>query len=327
MRIAYIGHGYHEKTKSTQFMLDYLRTGSMQLDVYADYSQVGGGDLDVDSVIANDYDLYVVFQMERVAEWFAQKIPERLIFIPMYDGAQYYNEVFWQSFRHSRVLNFSRTLHGLVQSYDVPSLCVQYYHDPFKSPRPDFRSLRGFLWQRRQDIGWSLVKKLIGATTFSSFTLHCALDPGAGDPDIPDLEDTRVHNIALSSWYEERAEFERVIAKSNIYFAPRLSEGIGMSFLEALCRGQCVVAPNAPTMSEYITHGVNGLLYDPNDPRPLDFRRASQIGHGARRRAERGFTKWRKDQHELFPDFFFRGREAAYDMLRHQTWRLGRQKG
>ncbi|MBN1440312.1 MAG: glycosyltransferase [Anaerolineales bacterium] len=38
------------------------------------------------------------------------------------------------------------------------------------------------------------------------------------------------------------------------------SEGVGLTFLEALGRGCAVFAYDAPTMSEYIAHGENGFL-------------------------------------------------------------------
>jgi hypothetical protein len=65
-----------------------------------------------------------------------------------------------------------------------------------------------------------------------------------------------------------------------------------MSFLEAMAMGLCVVAPRAPTMSEYIEDGVNGLLYDPERPEALDFSRASALGAAARLSCEVGRATW-----------------------------------
>lgn len=65
-----------------------------------------------------------------------------------------------------------------------------------------------------------------------------------------------------------------------------------MSFLEAMAMGLCVVAPNAPTMNEYIRDGVNGLLYDPGNPQPIDFSRARELGEVARTSCEEGRREW-----------------------------------
>ncbi len=85
-----------------------------------------------------------------------------------------------------------------------------------------------------------------------------------------------------------------MLSKSNVYFAPGLYEGIGLSFLEAMAMGMCVVAPNTATMNEYIIHGVNGLLYNPQDPFPLDFSHADRFGARARKSVENGYKRWVK---------------------------------
>jgi hypothetical protein len=206
-------------------------------------------------------------------------------------------------------------------------LKVQYFPDPSIYARVEFSDLHGFFWQRQREVPWSLIKRLAAGTKFASFTLHLAPDPGCGEPFIPDPEDMRAFNITLSHWYEDRAEFDELMANCNIYFASRQYEGIGMSFLEAMARGQCVIAPDTPTMSEYMTHGISGMLYDANDPCTLDLSDAAEIGAAARRNVARGFAHWQKDQDELLPEFFFGGRENAYALLKRISRRaaLNRQ--
>ena len=65
-----------------------------------------------------------------------------------------------------------------------------------------------------------------------------------------------------------------------------------MSFIEAMSMGLCVVAPRAPTMSEYIEDGVTGLLYDPENVKALDFSHAREIGAAARASCEAGRERW-----------------------------------
>jgi glycosyltransferase involved in cell wall biosynthesis len=48
-------------------------------------------------------------------------------------------------------------------------------------------------------------------------------------------------------------------------------EGIGLSFLDAMAQGMVVIAANDATMNEYISHGVNGYLFDIDVPKPIDF--------------------------------------------------------
>ena len=56
-----------------------------------------------------------------------------------------------------------------------------------------------------------------------------------------------------------------ILEKYALYIAPRIYEGIGMSFLKAMALGRCVIAVDNPTMNEYIQHGNTGLLFDINN--------------------------------------------------------------
>lgn len=129
------------------------------------------------------------------------------------------------------------------------------------------------------------------------------------DPDLSDVmsdEDRRIsegdstkYKMLITTWQNDALFFERIAREANVFFAPRRLEGIGMSFLEAMARGQCVVAPNFPTHSEYITHNVSGLLYDPDKPEPLDFKCAKQLGAAARRHMEYGYVRWQNDLRKM----------------------------
>jgi len=68
--------------------------------------------------------------------------------------------------------------------------------------------------------------------------------------------------MTFSDWFFNRNEYEKILCSKQIYIAPRIKEGIGLSFL-SMAAGRVVVAPNFPTMNEYIIHTENGYLYDP----------------------------------------------------------------
>jgi len=56
--------------------------------------------------------------------------------------------------------------------------------------------------------------------------------------------------------------------------------------------GQCVVAPDYPTMNEYISHGETGLLYNLEEPTAIDFSNVKDISHRAREYCEKGYETW-----------------------------------
>ncbi|MES2712867.1 MAG: glycosyltransferase, partial [Pseudomonadota bacterium] len=152
-----------------------------------------------------------------------------------------------------------------------------------------------FCWPRRDEFGWPMLKRLLPVGSSGRLHLHDHADPGAPPPAMPDAGDIAAHNITLSRWFEDRAALDTLLAGFRTYVAPRLHEGIGMAFLEAMARGQCVVAADRPTMSEYIIHGVNGLLFDPDRPTPLDLSAAVRLGDRARGLVALGHARWQRD--------------------------------
>lgn len=81
-----------------------------------------------------------------------------------------------------------------------------------------------------------------------------------------------------------REQYLQVMAQTNLDLAPRSSEGVGMTFLEAMARGCGVLAYDAPTMNEYIDHGRNGyLLKKPPDKLTLLDRVMRRIRLSARK--------------------------------------------
>ena len=52
-------------------------------------------------------------------------------------------------------------------------------------------------------------------------------------------------------------------------------------------------------MNEYIIHGKTGILYDPDNPQPLEFSNIKDLGSNARKYIEQGHPRWLAAQKEL----------------------------
>jgi hypothetical protein len=87
-------------------------------------------------------------------------------------------------------------------------------------------------------------------------------------------------------------EYFDLVNGCGIFVAPRTKEGIGLSFLEAMARGACVVAYDSPTMSEYIVHGVTGWLFSESSSSPLPASSVAAIGRAAHQQVVAGRAKW-----------------------------------
>jgi glycosyltransferase involved in cell wall biosynthesis len=303
-RIAFVDHSYHQKTRSTRFIREALFPGQIVEDWWDD-SWIGGTPVDTERLISQGYDQIAVCQTETVAEALARHGCERVIFIPMWDSCQHLPGDWWRALDGFRIVSFCRALHERVRRYELPSIHVEYYPDPSAvQPVADFAELRGFFWQRRHDLTWHHVLRLVGNTRFSRLHFHMTQDPstplaqqearpievGGVEPPSPVTQER--HHITLSHWFEQQCDYLGVLNGLNVCFAPRPCEGIGFSFLEAMAMGMCVVAPDAPTMNEYITDGVTGLLWNLDQPQSLDFSQAAELGRRARDKVAAGHQKW-----------------------------------
>ena len=303
MQIKFIGHSFHQQTKSSLFFIELLqRFGTVSFS-WDESWKLNGTSADLSDT--DCYDLVVVWQLEPVAIQAAKLGLRNLLIIPMYDSAKDLYPDQWRSLHSAKVLCFSSNLHERIQRYGHKySSYFQYYMNPQLLPEiTDFSGRRGFLWQRRKNLSWHEVAKLLGACQLDSFTLHCVLDPGEGDAVLPSQKEQKFHNIHTSTWFERQNDLYDLLAQSNLFFAPRLDEGIGMSFIEALSMGMPVVANDEPTMNEYIVDGVNGFLYRSNKISPLTLGNLDDhkaMGRRAREIAFFGYERWISDQERLF---------------------------
>jgi glycosyltransferase involved in cell wall biosynthesis len=151
-----------------------------------------------------------------------------------------------------------------------------------------------FFWQRISNLNFSVLKKLLGKVKFN-IHIHKAVDPGH-EFFMPEKEDIEYYNITFSDWFEKKSDFLELIKSKSIYFAPRLTEGIGQSFLEAMSMGKAVVAPDKPTMNEYITNNYNGYLYDFNNPQKINFRDVKKVQENAYKYMKEGNVTWNKEK-------------------------------
>ena len=304
-RIAYVDHSFHRKTHSTDFLPEILRRHGHIVDYFWDDAWNSGA-----PVIWEDVQSYVVVIMFQafcpIGSPYYRQLHPNVMFIPMLDqfgvwqGPLFNLTNYWEPFQGSKVLNFSIAMHGMVTGFGIKSQLVRFYQPAIQDTRPVKGGLHGFFWLRREEqIPWTTIRKLIANVSFDSLHIHLAHDPGSPKPVLPSRADIEKHQITTSTWFEEKADFNSVLERANVFFAPRMEEGIGQSFLEAMARGQCVVAPNQGTMNEYIIHGVNGLLFDIQKPQPLDFSKVEELGSQAMEGVKIGRVIWDQSETDM----------------------------
>ncbi len=292
---GFIDHSYHYKTVSSSFFMQMMRQFG-PVTVLWDSQWNGGKFPSVEKINEAGFDTLILWQIMIYHD------PEKLknldckniIIIPMYDDIHADPDALFLRYRDFRFVSFCRDLQQRFDRLGLQSRYVQYFMDPAALPyREDpFTELHGFFWQRTNDITWDHIRKLVDGSGFTSFHLHLALDPIWYREVLPSEEEMERYHITISRWFEKKEDYMEVLSRANVFFTPRLYEGIGMPVIEAMTMGKLVVAPDHPTVNEYITHGVNGLLYDTGNPEPLDFSDARAIAVKARTCCIEGAEKW-----------------------------------
>jgi len=301
-KILIIDHSHHYKTGSFTFFINLLKQlGSVRI-IWD--SQWNGGKLPtLQKFRDEEFDLLVLLQIMiyHNPEKLKKINCKNIIIIPMYDDIHADPDKLFLRFRNFRFISFCNALQQRFDFLGIRSTYVQFFIDPASLPghSESFTELKGFFWQRTNDITWDHIRKLIEGSGFSSFHLHLALDPIWYREVLPTEEEMKKYHITITRWFDKKEDYLAVFFQANVFFTPRLYEGIGMPVIETMTMGKVVVAPDHPTMNEYITHGKNGLLYDVHDLKPLDFNSVKEIGDQARKDCQMGFEKWQKTRMEL----------------------------
>lgn len=299
-KVAYVDHSYHKKTLSNIFLTQILFKYGHSVDFFWDDAWKGGKSISFDQV--KDYDVVILFQChcERTSYYYSQLHPN-VIGIPMLDqfqlskGITHDYRLLLEPFQGSKILAFSENIFAMSLMSGIACQKVRYYQPLHSIQSNHKKGLHGFFWMRNAaDVSWLTIRELIRGTAFDSFHLHVAPDPFTPEPILPTTKENIEYNITITKWFDTKEEYFNIFNKANIFFAPRCNEGIGQSFLEAFTFGHCVVAPNYGTMNEYILHGINGLLYDPKSPMPLDFSNAPHLGMIGYSAARIGRQEWLK---------------------------------
>jgi glycosyltransferase involved in cell wall biosynthesis len=246
----------------------------------------------------------------------------------MFDGMGVYknngniNLTYWKNMIDYKVISFSKNVYNILKKLGFKTIYIKYSLSPYllknnKNFNETKSKFKIFFWQRRNEITWNTIKKLLNPLQIEAIHIHTAVDPNMSFV-RPTEEEMAQFNITFSDWFETKNDYLQKVNEYDIFIAPRPYEGIGMSFIEAMAMGKCVIAPNFPTMNEYIKHGYNGLLYDINNPKMLDLSNASKLGEKAYETIKKIYSEWKKDEHKII-DFILNNKVKDNKMSKQET--------
>lgn len=292
-RLTYVGHSYHQRTGSTVFVQDLLKT-RFEVTTLLDESWLPGRPpLRAADVNATRPERVVFFQQLPRRSELARLDCANVTWMPMHDNLVHYASRTFMKLRPAglKALCFSHADRDTLAAAGFETLHVRYYPPTADARQSSASDFSVFFWMRTPDIGWRTVKQLLGAARPARIVLRTAADPGHA-LEMPTAAERAEYRVEVHEGWMEPAEYRRLLTGCSVFVAPRPREGIGQATLEAMAAGLAVVAPNQPTMNEYIRHGENGYLYDLRAPAPIDFGDLARVREHARASCLEGHARW-----------------------------------
>ncbi len=292
MNILFIDHEFHRKTRSSAFFRELLERFFAVRTCYIDPDSEEAPELpEADPAL----DIVVIWQMDHLAPIFIA-MGCRVVVIPMFDGSSTLPDIHWLWSSQARFVNFSRRLHASISRTGAESLLVRYFIKPQPGMQHrSFAKLNVLLWQRQPQHGINLgmVERLLGAQ-MTRLHVHDSPDDRRIDSSRWLERNVDTYQLKKSQWFKDPAAYGALLKEHNVYIAPRLSEGIGMGFIEAMAHGMLVIAPDSATHDEYISNWLNGILINPAAVGHAEVaeERARQMAHLAWKTCEIGHDRW-----------------------------------
>jgi glycosyltransferase involved in cell wall biosynthesis len=188
---------------------------------------------------------------------------QKIIWIPMWDQAQGYDDRWWAALPNNlHIVAFSKQILNKAKAHNLPVIYLQYYKNPSDLKRASWQQGRVlFYWNRVGMVGPKFIERICNALKIDTLLFKPDIDPRIEDNKYYDLP-KKIGNTKVTTIHttKTRDEFLQTVEPANIILSPRLSEGAGMVFIEAMARGCAVIAHDAPTMNEYIKNRKTGIL-------------------------------------------------------------------
>ena len=293
-RVLVVDHVCHKTTKSFDFFAALL-SRSFEVEVFY-YDRHYRVRIPKDKLSWADMIVYLEFLPSRfrIAE-----PGKRCVFVPMYDN-EWGSRWQWRRIADSgmAVVSFCGRVTEHARKCGVTNLLdVRFALPP--SPAPGNPRV-AVLWERGQ-IGIDQIRKLFAPSDLDK--LIVVRRPGGGKAPAPIPDEVReAYHVELHEGdYLPDEEYRALLAEPGVYVAPRFTEGIGMSFLEALAAGKIVVAHKDATMDEAIEDGVNGRLVDMTNPTRIDLPATDPATRLTK--AEERYERWKTDEERILGFF------------------------
>jgi len=273
MNILFIDHVTHLKTHSADFFVEILRT-AFTVDTFY-YEKTYQFSIPEEKKEWADVILWEFLYDRRDLG-----IPgKRCIFVPMYDN-EWGSKWQWRRIAESGmpVISFCESITAHAKMHGVKNILdVRYFPNPADLPQGHGEPKRVFLWERGE-ISRNMAEQIL---------------PSSGG---------YIFEVKKANEFTPKEEYLNRLSGCDIVIAPRMKEGIGMAFLEAMAMGKCVIAHDDATMNEYIQDGITGILRDFRRPiKPIATEEIENVWANIKSAGKSAYAKWIADKVAINP--------------------------
>lgn len=203
----------------------------------------------------------------------------RIIWLPMWDNVEKWPLSFWKNLpAHLRIVAYSKPVQERAERFGLPTLRVRFFFNPqqyatVRADGPAHSQRTMIYWNRVGLYSFRALRRICRDLEVQRLIHILRPDPGYDHPGLALPAAVGRTEVTTIRSFLPDSEHQQLLDQSHLCLAPRPCEGVGLTVLQSMVRGACVLAYDAPSTNEYVAHGRNGYL----------FRSLSPTGH-----------KWRK---------------------------------
>lgn len=290
---------WFDKTKSADFLVKTLEK-EFKVTKLSRPDWFEKNNISLTELNKENFDVILFYFALPPANYLRKLNCKNIVWVPMYDGTKglFLAKIkfLFYKFFNLKVISFSKKMHNELKPF-FNSKYFQYY--PKSKKQVKFNKKKLFFWERRDDINWSYLKNnIINEKDFDSILVKQNKDGLAKEN--KKIKATKRIKV-ISNWLPQK-KFEKILNSNNLFIAPRLKEGIGFSFLDAMSRGYIIIANNESTMNEYVINKKTGFLFDYKNPEKIDLSNKNnleEISKNTYKSIKIGRKKWEKSKKDL----------------------------
>ena len=295
MHILFVDIDFHLKTRSADFFLELIRA-SFDVETHY-YHESYHADIPQEKI--DRADLVIVWQTSLGRKDFVVN-GKPCVFIPMYDD-DWGSRAQWKRIGASgtHVISFCDAISKRATLGGVPAnrlLDLRFAYDPDAFVGFEGDPEVAAIWDRGF-FGLNEFKRIFPPGFFRKLIVIRRPQPGLSFAPISEADRTAYNISLIESEFIPKEEYLQLVREPGVFLAPRPKEGIGMSFLEMLAMGKCVIAHNDATMNEYITDGKNGIVRDfyAKSQNPISREEIEAVRASVKTFALSQFKRWKSD--------------------------------